>query len=1205
MEITNSFNKGLNKDIAKHQYPNDLYYHLENYRLALGDSGETGALANVTGNSKIQGLTFSIPGLFERDLQWSIVGYATIREYLYLFVSVSSSAALSTQAHSAIFKVDITDTTGTLTLIYTDYGTGDYLGLSTSYPIRKAIGNVESDTIHNIYWTDFNSPLRKINVKRSDLLNYQGTGLPMPSALLNIVPDVTLNPPTVDSVFAGGSLTAGIVQYAYCMYNIGGSETKFSPTSDLVHLVESGEFQTNSEQYEGSEIGTNTGKAVQLIIDNPDANYTNIKVVSIQYTELFTEPIISIVADIKRGNVNTIIDDGSDYLGTYTVDEFTTLGGTLFTCKDFEAKDNRLFASNLKEFYYDVDFDARAYRYDGGKYTRINKLDWESANSEVIYAATANNPLMLDGSPIPETHDAICPTNQLFPGNVYNTVWNSNTLGGTGANVSYEFITQSLIEDTSTEPYQLYSPQGAESYENYASPYNNKYKSYQRDEIYAFGIVFINKRGIPSFVKWVGDIRFPNVFQQPTVVYNSGTFYVRSLGIKFTIDIPANILSEIKGFHIVRCKREANDRTVVMQGLTNLLRDTGGDLFIPLTSIYLGFNNATTEKIYDIISPEINFNRTTVPAGSYLEYIGTYGGASAAMALPAQADSFYSVKFSDINENNGSVLTPIQEYKIVGQNDSAQSLSGIDYYPWFTADQYSTKGTSGILTTTNYYALPNDAVCNIRRDIIPYIGNTYADRTNREYFSVAYIPVEEYDANTPIEVYNGDTYIGMYDYLRGADRAAATSGAYGFNIIFPVETSINLALRHDTCIHKIYDIAGSHLLQETANQGLNDYTNYPEDFTDLYLYNSVYSRENDLVKFFPKPLDWVEQKTFDVDTIYSEIKYSGETVDNWTRFLPNSRNSALAQYGPINKLILHKNNLIFFQDSAIGVWYTNVKEVISTNNPGALSVGTGQLLARHDYITVRSGTKHQFSVLGTDDALYYLDEYNGTLNVLSDNPIALSVEKGIASYVKEYIKSGIDNPIEDVNSGITTSYDKEHGECLFTFRKGSRRITLVFSEYLKTFTGIYTVTPRLWILTPNKLLSVPDGLDSIYLHNTGNYGEWYGVPYDSTVTLLVNPGAGKNCMFTKITFNSECETDSKTVNEIQVWNNSQTPSPSVLEVDDNIERRFRTWRAIVPRDDDGNPMRDGHIYLKLLFDNEDNNKFVLYPVTTYFQPAPF
>jgi len=58
---------------------------------------------------------------------------------------------------------------------------------------------------------------------------------------------------------------------------------------------------------------------------------------------------------------------------------------------------------------------------------------------------------------------------------------------------------------------------------NYADPYiASHFKGYQRDEIYRFGIIFYNNKGLPSPVYWIGDIKMPHVSQIPAFTSNGG-----------------------------------------------------------------------------------------------------------------------------------------------------------------------------------------------------------------------------------------------------------------------------------------------------------------------------------------------------------------------------------------------------------------------------------------------------------------------------------------------------------------------------------------------------------------------------------------------------------------------------------------------------------------------------------------------------------
>jgi len=73
-----------------------------------------------------------------------------------------------------------------------------------------------------------------------------------------------------------------------------------------------------------------------------------------------------------------------------------------------------------------------------------------------------------------------------------------------GQSAAIDSIDVSSSADTSTTTYDYGNPLFA-----------NKLTGYSRDEIYRFGIVFYDKYGRVSPVKWVGDIRFPNDTQAP------------------------------------------------------------------------------------------------------------------------------------------------------------------------------------------------------------------------------------------------------------------------------------------------------------------------------------------------------------------------------------------------------------------------------------------------------------------------------------------------------------------------------------------------------------------------------------------------------------------------------------------------------------------------------------------------------------------
>ncbi|GAF89840.1 unnamed protein product, partial [marine sediment metagenome] len=110
---------------------------------------------------------------------------------------------------------------------------------------------------------------------------------------------------------------------------------------------------------------------------------------------------------------------------------------------------------------------------------------------------------------------------------------------------------------------------------------NGVLRGYSRGEVYRFGVTFYDLKGNPSFVKWIGDIKFPEMYETTddatsgiTNTYKLMSFNstsnvsdLHTLGIEFTIDV-SDIVDKISGFSIVRVERTEVNKTRLGTGLS-------------------------------------------------------------------------------------------------------------------------------------------------------------------------------------------------------------------------------------------------------------------------------------------------------------------------------------------------------------------------------------------------------------------------------------------------------------------------------------------------------------------------------------------------------------------------------------------------------------------------------------------------------------
>lgn len=139
------------------------------------------------------------------------------------------------------------------------------------------------------------------------------------------------------------------------------------------------------------------------------------------------------------------------------------------------------------------------------------------------------------------------------------------------------------------------------------------------------------------------------------------------------------------------------------------------------------------------------------------------------------------------------------------------------------------------------------------------------------------------------------------------------------------------------------------------------------------------------------------------------------------------------------------SGFIYLQSKGFGVLPTEDREVINTSTGAPVSIGTGGVLKRYDYVSTNAGTSLPRSVVGTDSYLYFIDDnlnkicsYGGNegLNYLSDR-------EGLYSYMG--------------NADLTVCnslYSPKTKEILFSLTDES----IIYNEYTKSFIGFSDTT---------------------------------------------------------------------------------------------------------------------------------------------------
>lgn len=468
--------------------------------------------------------------------------------------------------------------------------------------------NYESENNIKLYLADSIHPIMVFNINSRDerfVYIYLDKCLSYPEAVCK---------PPVFEEYVPGKIEFGVVSYCYQLYNRYGIHTGASIQCQQIPI---GNYDFDKKYVKcGGKQGAISNCGVKISIQIP-SNYWHldyIKVFRVQYTQNGQMPIVSVIYDAKinfdeeHDSSELVINDvGNDPIEYISVEELNSLQGVRIIPNSLASKDGFLFAANTKTIQTTIkDFDkwdARAFRFN-------------YKNKSTVTDVNGDNSFIIDahGKDIEDDSVAVPPFDHDCYDDTYNNINKESSLffasfafdskyqwvGGSGKNIEWRFVISSQVEDSCVKENNtrkigtLYNYSQKENIQQNNVFYIDKnlkpsiieeaefdpginkntwlIKSLRRNEIYRYGIVLYDKYCQASPVKWIADIRTPNVIDEGFQLMSSNTIVngkrfelvIRNLGIQFKVK---SLPEGCTGYQIVRCARHESDIATISQGV--------------------------------------------------------------------------------------------------------------------------------------------------------------------------------------------------------------------------------------------------------------------------------------------------------------------------------------------------------------------------------------------------------------------------------------------------------------------------------------------------------------------------------------------------------------------------------------------------------------------------------------------------------------
>lgn len=485
------------------------------------------------------------------------------------------------------------------------------------------------------------------------------------------------------------------------------------------------------------------------------------------------------------------------------------------------------------------------------------------------------------------------------------------------------------------------------------------------------------------------------------------------------------------------------------------------------------------------------------------------------------------------------------------------------------------------------------------------IQNRFGGDTEEALENNMWLPAGEpellvsYDSSgnpTPLTTYvdisydQGDTFLQRYDCLKTYPYTLEDQNSVVDIVSFLCETRVNIDGRYD------------------KNRGqINNLVMTPTNFN---LLNPVYGQKNTFFNYrgvnhsrfnlnrFPNVVTWTKEKQL------------GSLIDAWTSITMASTLDMDGDKGEVVSLNTFNNEIFCFQRQGLSNILFNSRVQIPTSDGLPIEITNGLKVSGKRYISNTIGCSNKWSIVESPSGLYFIDNETNSLYLFNGQISSLSDKLGLRQWISDN-NSHID--WDPVNYGnFRGFYDKNNNDVYFV----NKNWCLCYSELIGQFTSF---------LSYEKVPAMFNIRSEFYAFNNSKIWKQFAGPYNYFfntfqpyyITVVANAEEPLDKIFNTIEFRADAWdgtnlVPTKTYDTLDVYNEYQhgkTSLDSIIGRPTSLKRKFRIWRATIPRANttingiNGNNrdrIRNTWAYVKLSTNNPNTYRTEFHDLSVYY-----
>ena len=437
--------------------------------------------------------------------------------------------------------------------------------------------------------------------------------------------------------------------------------------------------------------------------------------------------------------------------------------------------------------------------------------------------------------------------------------------------------------------------------------------------------------------------------------------------------------------------------------------------------------------------------------------------------------------------------------------------------------------------------------------------------------------------NTNIDFVYGDTWYQRYDCLKTYPYTLEDENSLVEIGSFMCETRINIDGRYD------------------RNRGqISNLTKTPNNFN---LFNPVYSQKDNFFNYRILDKDYYILNKFSNTITWTKEKQLSSDIDTWTNITMASTIDLDGDKGVITSLNTFNNEIFCFQESGLSNILFNSRVQIPTSDGVPIEITNGFKVQGKRYINNNIGCTNKWSIVESPAGLYFIDDNTKTLYLFDGSVNALSNNLGFSNWFKENSTNSVWNP--NTFDNFISYYDKNNRDVYFV----NKNTCLCFSEIMGQFTSFMSYNNIFPILNIDSSLYSFNN-NKLWKHYAGEYNMFYGEYKPYYITFLSNSDALYDKIFNTVEFRADSYDNdylltNNTFDTLEVWNEYQYGKSSlnnIKNIPSPLKRKFRIWRANIPRDISNNRdrIRNTWAYIKLGMNTPNTWKTIFHDASVHY-----